>query len=467
MRIRENAPMVTRDTFGRMVCFRIGESIHHSRSQSALHGKVSMSVTVEQIASATKSPARLPSCRFCGAALRHTFTDLGMSPPCESNLSANQLNQMEAFYPLHVFVCEDCFLVQLEEFVSPENIFTEYAYFSSYSDSWLAHAKAYTEMMVERFHLGRDSLAVELASNDGYLLQYFVEQGVPVLGVEPAANVAREATKKGIPTLVKFFGLQMASEMVRDGIQADLIVGNNVLAQVPDVCSFVAGMKTLLKPQGVVTLEFPHLMRLMEGNQFDTIYHEHFSYFSFLTTMKIMGRFGLAVFDVEELSTHGGSLRVYARHAECTAHPVTERVRELAEREEEAGFTRLETYFSFDEKVKETKRRILTFLIDAKRAGKSIAGYGAPGKGNTLLNYCGIRTDFLDYTVDRNPYKHGKFLPGTHIPIFPPEKIRETKPDYVLILPWNLKNEICEQLSYIREWGGKFVVFIPEVEVFR
>ena len=390
-----------------------------------------------------------------------------MSPPCESNLSADQLNQMEAFYPLHVFVCESCFLVQLEEYVSPENIFTEYAYFSSYSDSWLAHAKAYTEAMVERFQLGPDSLAVELASNDGYLLQYFVEQGVPVLGVEPAANVAREATKKGIPTLVKFFGRQMASEMVRDGIQADLIVGNNVLAQVPDVCSFVAGMKILLKPQGVITLEFPHLMRLMEGNQFDTIYHEHFSYFSFLTTMKIMARFGLAVFDVEELSTHGGSLRVYVRHAESAAYPVTERVRELAEREEEAGFTRLETYFSFDEKVKETKRKILTFLIEAKRAGKSIAGYGAPGKGNTLLNYCAIRTDFLGYTVDRNPYKHGKFLPGTHIPIFSPEKIRETQPDYVLILPWNLKNEIRDQLSYIREWGGKFVVFIPEVEVFQ
>ena len=388
-----------------------------------------------------------------------------MSPPCESFLSADRLNQMEAFYPLHVFVCEQCFLVQLEEYVSPENIFTEYAYFSSYSDSWLAHAKAYTELMVKRFQLGEGSLVVELASNDGYLLQYFVEQGVPVLGIEPAVNVAKEATKKGIPTLVKFFGQELAAEMVREGTQADLIVGNNVLAQVPDVCSFVAGMKTLLSPQGVITLEFPHLMRLMEGNQFDTIYHEHFSYFSFLTTMKIMARFGLAVFDVEELPTHGGSLRVYARHAEDPSHPETERVRELAEREQQTGFTRLETYFSFDEKVKETKRKLLAFLVNAKQAGKSIAGYGAPGKGNTLLNYCAIRTDFLDYTVDRNPYKHGKFLPGTHIPIFPPEKIRETKPDYVLILPWNLKNEIREQLSYIRDWGGKFVVPIPQVEV--
>lgn len=422
---------------------------------------------MEQIDLQKKSSALVASCRFCDSALRHTFTDLGMSPLCESILSAHQLNQMEAFYPLHVFVCEQCFLVQLEEYVRPEHIFTEYAYFSSYSDSWLAHAKAYTELMAKRFQLGRHSLAVELASNDGYLLQYFVEKDVPVLGIEPAVNVAKEATRKGIPTLVDFFGQELAAEMVRDGTQADLIVGNNVLAQVPDLCGFVAGMKTLLKPQGVITLEFPHLMRLMEGNQFDTIYHEHYSYFSFLTTLKIMARFGLTVFDVEELSTHGGSLRVYARHAEDASHPVTEHVRELARREEEAGFTRLETYFSFDEKVKETKRKILSFLIGAKRAGKSIAGYGAPGKGNTLLNYCAIRTDFLDYTVDRNPYKQGQFLPGTHIPIFPPEKIRETRPDYVLIMPWNLKNEIREQLSYVREWGGQFVVLIPEVEVFQ
>ncbi|MGH9502224.1 MAG: methyltransferase domain-containing protein [Terriglobales bacterium] len=419
-----------------------------------------------QLEPETNTANKASLCRFCGSVLRRTFCDLGMSPPCESNLSAGQLNQMEAFYPLHVFICEQCFLVQLEEYVSPENIFTEYAYFSSFSDSWLAHAKAYTDLMVERFALDGKSLVVELASNDGYLLQYFMEKGVPVLGIEPAVNVAKEATRKGIPTLVKFFGQEMAAEMTRDGTQADLILGNNVLAQVPNLCSFVQGMKTLLKPQGVITLEFPHLMRLMEGNQFDTIYHEHFSYFSFLTTMKVMAKFGLTVFDVEELPTHGGSLRVYACHAQDTSHAVTERARELAEREEKAGFNRLETYLSFDEKVKETKRKIMMFLIDAKRAGKSIAGYGAPGKGNTLLNYCGIRTDFLDYTVDRNPYKHGKFLPGTHIPIFPPEKIRETKPDYILILPWNLKNEIQKQLAYIREWGGKLVVPIPEVEIF-
>jgi SAM-dependent methyltransferase len=407
------------------------------------------------------------SCRFCGAPLHHTFADLGMSPPCENFLSPAQLDAMEAFYPLHVFVCEECFLVQLQEYVSPESIFTEYAYFSSYSDSWLAHAKAYTDIMIERFRLGENSLAVELASNDGYLLQYFVKRGIPVLGIEPAANVAKDAVDRGVPTLVKFFGQELARELVDSGTRADLIIGNNVLAQVPDLCSFVAGMKTLLKPQGVITLEFPHLMRLIEGNQFDTIYHEHFSYFSFLTVTKILAKFDLAVFDVEELHTHGGSLRIYAGHSANTSLQVTERVRELSRREELAGFRRLETYRSFDERVKSTKRRILRFLIDAKQAGKSIVGYGAPGKGNTLLNFCGIRTDFLDYTVDRNPYKHGKFLPGTHIPVFPPERIRETRPDYVFILPWNLKREIQPQLAFVREWGGELVVPIPDVEVLR
>ena len=405
-------------------------------------------------------------CRFCGSTLRCTFADLGMSPLCESNLDFDQLNQMEPFYPLRAFVCDQCFLVQLQEYVDPHTIFTEYAYFSSYSSSWLAHAKAYTDRAVERFHLNKKSLVVELASNDGYLLQYFMEKGIPVLGIEPAANVAEEARKKGIPTLVKFFDREVAAELVRNDKQADLVIGNNVLAHVPDLRGFVRGMKTLLKPQAIITLEFPHLMRLMEGNQFDTIYHEHFSYFSFLTVMKIMATFDLKIFDVEELCSHGGSLRIYVRHTQDLSHPESERVRELAVREEEAGFDRLETYFSFDEKVKETKRKILTLLIGIKRANKSVVGYGAPGKGNTLLNYCGIRTDFLDYTVDRNPYKHGKVLPGTHIPIFPPQKIRETKPDYVLILPWNLKNEIREQLFYIREWGGKFVVPIPEVDIF-
>src|SRR4029077_1364138 len=360
----------------------------------------------------------LATCRFCGVGLQHTFVDLGMSQLCETILERAQLNQMEAFYPLHVFVCDQCFLVQLQEYVPPEDIFTEYAYFSSYSDSWLAHAKAYTKLMIERFKLNAQSQIVELASNDGYLLQYFVEAGIPVLGIEPAANVAKVAIAKGVPTLVKFFSAELAEELASDGMQADLLVGNNVLAQVPDLRSFVKGMKTLLKPKGTITLEFPHLMRLMEENQFDTIYHEHFSYFSFLPVQKILAQFGLTVFDVEELPTHGGSLRIYARHDQDYSRPVTLRVQELAEREEKAGLTRLETYFSFAEKVKETKRKILDFLIRVKREGKSVAGYGAPGKGNTLLNYCGIRSDFLDYTVDRNPYKHGKFLAGTHIPVF-------------------------------------------------
>jgi 2-polyprenyl-3-methyl-5-hydroxy-6-metoxy-1,4-benzoquinol methylase len=425
-----------------------------------------MSITMEQAVMEEQTSQALVACRFCGRPLRHTFVDLGMSPPCESNVTLQQLNQMEPFYPLHVFVCEGCFLVQLTEYVSPEEIFTEYAYFSSYSDSWLAHAKAYTELMVERFRLNGNSQVVELASNDGYLLQYFAEKGIPVLGIEPAANVAAVAKDKGIPTLVRFFGERLAAELVQAGKGADLLLGNNVLAQVPDVCDFVAGMKLLLKPHGVITLEFPHLMRLIEGNQFDTIYHEHFSYFSYLTAERILAKYGLTVFDVEELPTHGGSLRIYARHAEDVSRPVSERARELAEREETAGYSRLETYFDFAEKVKETKRKILEFLIRVKREGKSVAGYGAPGKGNTLLNYCGIRTDFLDYTVDRNPYKHGRFLPGTHIPIFAPDKIRETRPDYIVILPWNLKQEISQQLAYVREWGGKLVVLIPEVEVF-
>lgn len=407
----------------------------------------------------------LSKCRFCGQPLRFTFVDLGKSPLCQSVLGPGDLNQMEPFYPLHVFVCGNCFLVQLEEYVSPEDIFTEYAYFSSYADSWLRHARDYTRLMIERFNLGRQSFVIEVASNDGYLLQYFVEEKIPVLGVEPAKNVAEVAVKKGIPTLTEFFGRELAGQLRNEGKQADLIVGNNVLAQVPNINDFVAGMKTLLKPGGVITIEFPHLMRLMEENQFDTIYHEHFSYFSFISAEKIFSAHGLILFDVEELPTHGGSLRIYARHAENDSLPVSEKAQELRAREISAGFMNLETYAAFGEQVKETKRKLLYFLIEARREGKTIAGYGAPGKGNTLLNYCGIRTDFLDYTVDRNPYKQGKFLPGTHIPIYPVEKIRETKPVYVLILPWNLKEEIMDQMAYIREWGGKFVIPIPEVEV--
>ena len=406
-----------------------------------------------------------PRCRFCGAALRFTFVDLGLSPLCESYVHAEQLNRMESFYPLHVYVCGKCFLVQLEEFVAPEHIFGDYAYFSSYSDSWLAHAKRYADEMTSRFDLSPNNLVVEVASNDGYLLQYFVERGIPVLGIEPAANVAAVAEKKGIPTLIEFFGVEMARKLAATGSMADLLVGNNVLAQVPDINDFVAGMKILLKPSGVITMEFPHLMRLMEENQFDTIYHEHFSYFSFVTAETIFALHGLVLFDVQELPTHGGSLRIFARHAEDTSKPLAERALELHERELNGGFMKLERYSRFAMQVEETKRKLLECLIHAKRAGKRIVGYGAPGKGNTLLNYCGIRTDFLDFTVDRNPYKQGQFLPGTHIPICPPDTLAAARPDYVLILPWNLKDEVMEQLSFIRNWGGKFIVPIPEAQV--
>jgi len=408
----------------------------------------------------------LPHCRFCGSELKHTFVDLGMSPLCESYVSADQLNQMEPFYPLHVYVCDQCFLVQLEEYVAPENIFTEYAYYSSYSTSWLQHSENYVHQMIDRFHLDHKSFVIEVASNDGYLLQYFVERQIPCLGIEPADNVAKVAVEKGVPTLVEFFGEKCARRLVAEGKGADLIAGNNVLAQVPDVNDFVSGLSILLKPGGVITIEFPHLMRLMADNQFDTIYHEHFSYFSFITAEKIFAAHGLVLFDVEELLTHGGSLRIYARHQDDQSKPVSARMMELKNREVQAGFTQIEHYTSFAGQVKETKRKLLEFLILIKRQGKSIAGYGAPGKGNTLLNYCGVRTDFIDYTVDRNPYKQGKFLPGTHIPIFSPEKITETRPDYLFILPWNLKEEIIRQNSFIKEWGGQFIVPIPEVEVF-
>lgn len=404
-------------------------------------------------------------CRSCGVELHYTFVDLGMSPLCESYVNIEQLNQVEAFYPLHVYVCEGCFLVQLCEYVSPEKIFSDYAYFSSYSDSWLRHVKDYTEMTIARFGLNASSQVVEIASNDGYLLQYFVERHIPVLGIEPAANVAAIAQQKGIPSITRFFGENTARELVSTGKRADLLIGNNVLAHVPDINDFVKGMKIVLKPDGVITMEFPHLMRLMEENQFDTIYHEHFSYLSYTTVEKIFAAHGLRLFDVEEIPTHGGSLRIFACHEEDGSKPVCRRVIELREGEEIAGFGRLDHYFSFTERVKETKRKLLDFLIKAKRERRTIVGYGAPGKGNTLLNYCGIRTDFLDYVVDRSPYKQGKFLPGTHIPIFHPDRIRETRPDYVLILPWNLKNEVMEQNAYIRAWGGQFVVPIPEVKV--
>ena len=388
-----------------------------------------------------------------------------MSPLCESYVPADALNRMEPFYPLHVWVCADCFLVQLDDYVGAEHIFTEYAYFSSFATSWLKHAEDYVAMISDRLALGPRSLVIELASNDGYLLQYFVKKGIPALGIEPAANVAKEAVAKGVETLVKFFGRELGAALAAEGRQADLVLGNNVLAQVPDLNSFVGGIRALLKPTGTVTIEFPHLQKLVEGNQFDTIYHEHFCYFSLIAVERIFAAHDMTIFDVEELWTHGGSLRIYARPAADASRPVSERVLALRAREEAAGYRDLALYRGFEEQVRETKRKLLELLTAAKRAGKRIVGYGAPGKGNTLLNYCGIRGDFLDFTVDRNPYKQGKFLPGTHIPILAPEKIDEAKPDYVLILPWNFKDEIMTQLAHIRGWGGKFIVPIPEATV--
>ncbi|MBA3961938.1 MAG: methyltransferase domain-containing protein [Chthoniobacterales bacterium] len=405
-------------------------------------------------------------CRFCETPLRQTFVDLGLSPLCESYVSPEQMKEPETLYPLHSFVCEECYLVQLPEYVSPRAIFEEYAYFSSYSDSWLAHAKSYVSDISERLNLNAQSLVIELASNDGYLLQYFLERKIPVLGIEPAKNVAQTAIKKGIPTVTEFFGVKLARKLATEGRQADLLLGNNVLAHVPDINDFVGGMKILLKPTGVITMEFPHLIRLIEENQFDTIYHEHFSYLSFTTVSRIFEAHGLRLFDVDEIKTHGGSLRIYACHADDNSKPVSATAKRLTQTEADWGIAKLEPYTAFTQKVEATKRGLLRFLIETRSAGKTIAGYGAPGKGNTLLNYCGIRTDFLDYTVDRSTYKQGKFTPGTRIPIYAPERIRETKPDFLFILPWNLKDEIMQQCSYIREWGGKFVVPIPEVKVY-
>lgn len=404
-------------------------------------------------------------CRFCGETLQHSVVDLGMSPLCQTHIEPQQLNHMEPFYPLHAYVCEYCYLVQLDEYVAPGDIFSNYAYFSSYSDSWVEHARKYANLVIDRFKLGGNSKVMEIASNDGYLLQHFVRAEIPVLGIEPAANVAQAAINKGIPTTIRFFGTDTAKDIVKEYGQPDLLLGNNVLAHVPNLNDFVGGMKVLLSSGGVITMEFPHLYRLMERNQFDTIYHEHFSYFSFFSVEKIFSAHGLVLFDVEELASHGGSLRIYARHVEDSSKPISERVIELRKREIDEGFLNLETYFSFEEKVKETKRKLLEFLIHARRDGRTVVGYGAPGKGNTLLNYCGIGTDFLDYTVDRSPHKQGRYTPGTHIPICHPDKIRETKPDYILILPWNLEKEITESMSFVKEWGGKFVVPIPEVRV--
>jgi 2-polyprenyl-3-methyl-5-hydroxy-6-metoxy-1,4-benzoquinol methylase len=382
-------------------------------------------------------------------------------------LTIEQTDKAEKFYPLHTYVCDRCFLVQLPEVESREHIFGDgdYAYFSSYSESWLKHCHKYTNLMIERFGFDRSSQVIEIASNDGYLLQYFQNKNIPVLGIEPASNVAAVAEAKGIPTLTKFFGVQTATELVNLDKQADLLLGNNVLAHVPDLNDFVAGMKLLLKPEGIITIEFPHLLQLITQNQFDTIYHEHFSYFSFLTVERVFAAHGLTLFDVEELPTHGGSLRIYGRHIKNTKLIVTNRVTELKAKEIANKLDQIDTYLDFTKQVESIKCQLLTFLIKAKTEGKSVVGYGAPAKGNTLLNYCGVRTDFIDYTVDLSPHKQGLFLPGTHILIHSPDRIAETKPDYLLILPWNLRSEIIEQMAYIRDWGGKFIVPIPQLEI--
>jgi hypothetical protein len=405
-------------------------------------------------------------CRFCRAPLSRTFADLGVCPVANAFLRRDQLNAMEPFFPLHAYVCEACLLVQLEDFEAPEQIFNDhYAYFSSYSDSWLDHARRYTELMTARLGLNEKSFVVEIASNDGYLLQYFVRGGIPVLGIEPSSNVASAAKSKGIDTWVTFFTTDTARELVTKRQKPNLVLGNNVLAHVPALNDFVEGLKIILADDGVVTMEFPHLLCLMRDNQFDTIYHEHFSYFSFLAAMRIFAAHGLRIFDVDRLTTHGGSLRIFATHHENHRRPDQPSIANLSTEERDAGLDQVDCYSAFSKQVNKTKRELLDFLVDAKRAGKTIVGYGAPAKGNTLLNFCGIRTDFLDFTVDRSPHKQGMFLPGTRIPIADPAKIFEVRPDYVLILPWNLQNEIAKQMSGIADWGGKFVVPIPQVRI--
>lgn len=405
------------------------------------------------------------SCRFCQTPLKHSFVDLGSTPLSNAYLDAAHLAQKESTYPLNAYVCHNCFLVQLPAFESPENIFSEYAYFSSYSDSWLQHAQKYTQDMLQRFAYGPNSLVVEVASNDGYLLQFFTRAAVPVLGIEPAANVARVANQARIPTLSSFFGTALARTLSTQNRKADLLIGNNVLAHVPDLNDFVQGIKVLLKEHGVATLEFPHLLQLVAGNQFDTIYHEHFSYFSLTTATKIFAKHGLVVFDVQELPTHGGSLRIFLRHREDGLNTTASSVAELLQKEEKAGIGSLDFYFTFRHKVQDTKLKIQRFFHQAQKEGKGIVGYGAPAKGNTLLNYCQMGSKFIEYTVDKNPFKQGRFLPGTHIPILHPDRIKETRPDYVIILPWNLKEEIMDQMSCIRQWSGKFVTLIPEPAV--
>ena len=405
------------------------------------------------------------SCRFCGTPLTQSVADLGLQPPCQSVVQPGDASIGEAFYPLHAYACSACSLVQIDAVVPPEAIFEEYAYFSSFSTSWVDHARRYVETVVDRFGLDATSHVVEVASNDGYLLRHVVALGIPCMGVEPAANVAAAAVEAGVPTRVAFFGEDEARRMREEGLGADLIAGNNVLAHTPHLNSFVAGLRTLLNPGGVVTMEFPHLVRLVDGVQFDTIYHEHFSYLSFTTAERVFAHHGLTLFDVDELPTHGGSLRIYARHTDDAQHPVTPAVAALREREAAWGVDDLATYAAFAERVRATRHGLLRFLLDAASDGKTVVGYGAAGKGNTLLNTCGVRGDLVQYVVDRNPYKQNTLLPGSRIPVHDPSRIAETQPDFVLILPWNLREEIAEQMAHVRDWGGQFVVPIPSVEV--
>jgi hypothetical protein len=403
-------------------------------------------------------------CRFCNSNLSKIFVDLGKSPLANAYLKKNEFGN-EKTYPLCTFLCENCFLVQLEELETPKNIFSEYAYFSSFSTSWLRHAKEYVDKIIPKLSINKKSLVIEIASNDGYLLQNFTAKNIPVIGIEPAQNIAIVAIEKNIPTITKFFDSQLAKNLADDGRKADLIIGNNVFAHVPCLNDFVKGLKILLKQKGVITLEFPHLLQLMKNNQFDTIYHEHFSYFSLITVKKIFSFHKLVIFDVEELSTHGGSLRIYVKHEEYNEIAINKRVDTLLKKEKENGLENISTYINFKKNVEKVKEELQEFFYDVKNSRKKIVCYGAAAKGNTLLNYCEIGNNFIDYVVDQNPYKQGLFLPGTHIPIKEPDEIKKTKPDYLLIMPWNLKNEIMEQMKYIQEWGGKFVIPIPEVKI--
>lgn len=410
---------------------------------------------------------KLVNCRFCKTNLKKIFVDLGITPLANSFIKKNDLYKNEAKYPLRVYVCTECLLVQLEEYETPDNIFHDYAYFSSYSDTWLNHAKDYTENIIKKLKLNKTNQIIEIASNDGYLLQYFLEKGIPVLGIEPAFNVAKIAQEKGIPTIQRFFGLKTAKELIHQSKKADLLIGNNVLAHVPNLIDFVKGLKELVEPDGMITLEFPHLLQLIEKNQFDTIYHEHFSYFSFFVVQKILLEFGLIIVDVEEISTHGGSLRIFVKRKDAKILEINQNVFNLLKKEKDVGFFDLSFYEDFPKKIKKIKDDLLDFILKEKDAGKKIVCYGAAAKGNTLLNFCQINSTHIDYVVDQSPHKQGLFLPGTHIPILSPKKIIETKPDYIFILPWNLKDEIMIQLNYVKKWGCKFLIAIPEVSVLQ